>query len=231
MSLGSGRDSHLRETPLARAQGVVGWLVRAAQLEASSVRAFRELTPELVRHGARPSLLRAVRRAAVDEARHARVMRRLCRARGARVPPLAFAPARPRDAADLAAENVALGCVGELFGAAVARYQAEHAPAHDLRRACARIAGEEARHAALSFRMFVLLLPKLDAHARARTAQALAEAIAALHESLPPDASIRDELGLPDADALAALVASLEATSWAPLRRALERARDTRRAS
>ncbi len=220
MSLGSGRDSHLRSSELMVGTSTLGFLVRSAQLEASSVRAFRDLAGELVRRGARPSLVRAARRAARDEARHARLVRTLCRVRGKHVPPVRFRAPRSRTDGELAYENLILGCVGELFAATVARHQSEAAPAADLRRVAAVLARDEARHAALSFRLFALFLPRLEARERAGMLRALDAAVHALHGELliGPAAAA---LGLPEPKAVAALIASLDATAWAPLRRAL----------
>src|SRR5258708_38720960 len=70
----------------ARSSSRGRWLADAAWMEAASVRAFQRLARELAAHGAPLELVREARRAARDEARHARVMTTLARRHGERVP-------------------------------------------------------------------------------------------------------------------------------------------------
>jgi hypothetical protein len=95
----------------------------------------------------------------------------------------------------------------------VGAYQAERAREEMLRFAMASIAGDEARHAALSHDIHAWLMPQLDADARRRIAQSQQAMIAALHaESEQPE--IRELAGLPSADFARHMLAALERELW-----------------
>jgi rubrerythrin len=153
--------------------------------------------------------LSACRRAAADEARHARAMARLIERRGGRRP---RAPSRaPRSFGslfELALHNEREGVVGETWGALVAEHQAEHAPAEDVREAMRAIAREETEHAALSFRIARWARRRLGReHARALD-DARREAFTELRTTLgfrPGDAAARD-LGWPSRAKSAAML-------------------------
>ena len=179
-----------------------GWLAHAATLEAASVTAFRELRRDLAALGAPRRLLRAASRAAEEERRHTRHTQALARRFGARVTVMVEGPTRRATLEELAAHNAAEGCVREAFGALVARWQATFAEDAEVRSVMARIAEEEARHAALAFAIDAWVKPRLDAAARARVEAARREAT---REVMAPrardprrDAGLR-VLGLPDA--------------------------------
>lgn len=110
------------------------FLAQMAYLEAASVDAFVSLTHELEAHRAPTRLRAASRRAARDEVRHARVMRRLARRAGARVPEVQVEPSPVRSLEEIAIENAIEGCVRETFGAAVAMIQSERAGDARVRR-------------------------------------------------------------------------------------------------
>jgi hypothetical protein len=180
---GGGR----RPTGLARGARVCGrtalgaYFARMAYEEASSVHAFRRLREELILHGAPRALVRAAERSVREEEHHARVMARYARAHGAAaIPEPRLRDARPRSLEAVARENAVEGCVRETFGALLLRWQAARAPDPSLRRALARIAGDEARHAALSWAIAQWAEGRLDRGARARVQTARARAVAAL---------------------------------------------------
>ncbi|MFZ5890507.1 MAG: hypothetical protein ACOY0T_05505 [Myxococcota bacterium] len=179
--------------------GFSAYLSRSAELEAAAIPAFRRLRAELHERGAPRSLLRALSRAARDERRHARATSALARRHGARVTPPKLAAREPRSLEAIAMENVAEGCVRELYGALVATYQAEHAHNDDLRRMMKRIAHEETRHAALSMKVQTWLESRLDPAARARVRAARQRAMSELAAELDHavDPALAEAAGLP----------------------------------
>src|SRR5262249_20169897 len=122
----------------------------------------------------------------------------------------------PRSLEAFAIENVVEGCVRECFGAALGCYQARRASDPEIAAAMAEIAEDETRHAALAFEVDAWVQSRLHACARARVAQARAQAVSALRAELAcaPDSATRDVLGLPDAHAALQLCASLEQALW-----------------
>ncbi len=183
------------------------WLAEVAWLEGASVRAFRRLAEELASMNAPRALVRCASRSARDETRHARVMTRLARTRGATPPVVRVKRARARSREAFAIENAVEGCVREAFGALVATWQAEHAPDADVARAMRRIAIDETRHAALAWSIARWLAPTLDTDTRARISQAMRDAVAVLRCEVRsiPEPLARDA-GLPQGKAGAALV-------------------------
>lgn len=140
-------------------------LARMAALEAASVDAFRILEDELSRAGAPQRLLRACRRAARDEARHARSMERLAGSKKART---SLGKPRRRSLEAIAIENAREGCVGEAWGALLAYAQAKRATDPLVRSTMLRIAEDEARHAALSFAVDEWIARRLSDRSRVR---------------------------------------------------------------
>jgi hypothetical protein len=156
---------------------------RASHDEAASVAAFVRMRAELARHGAPSALVSAAERAARDEVRHARMMEAHARACGARVPsPRIRKKTAPRTLEAIARENAVEGCVAETMGALLARWQAAHARTPGLREDFAKIAADEARHAALSWAVARWAEDRLDDRARARVARARARAIERLRK-------------------------------------------------
>ena len=155
-------------------------IAHAAWLEAASIHAFRRLARELEAHGAPDHLIRRARVCARDEARHARIMSRMARRRGARVPAVVVRPTAARDLESVARENAVEACVGETFGALYAEWHAQHAPDPELREAMREIAPDELRHAALGWAVAAWAESKLDAQARARVRSARNEALTRL---------------------------------------------------
>jgi hypothetical protein len=179
-------------------------LAQMAQFESASVEAFHALDADLVRLGAPRNLLRAVRAAAKDEIRHARVVGRAAERFGARVPRTRVAPVPRRSLEQLAVDNAEEGCVKETFGAALASIQAARASDPPVRRMMRGIARDELAHAALAWRLAHWLEGRLDVRARARVEEARASAITALELELAQGEPENDRLGLPHASRLRA---------------------------
>jgi hypothetical protein len=192
-------------------------LAHLAALEAASIPAFARLARELAHHGAPGPLRRAAERARRDEVRHAATMRGLARGHGgllARVAGRAGKAARPL--AEVAIENAVEGCVRETWGAAVAAFQARSAGVPAVRAAMAAIARDEARHAALAWRVHAWALGALDEGARRRCERALRDEAAALHRELA-DTTGSDTaraLGLPTGAAARSLAAGVDRALW-----------------
>ena len=154
MTCGRRPDGLAARAPRRGESHIAAYFAQIAHLEAASVDAFEILGSELAAHGAPRSLRRGARQAARDEVRHARVMGSFARRAGARIQrPRVRRPAAARAVLDIALENAREGCVRETYGALVALWQAEHARDPRVRAAFAAIAREEARHAALSWRV------------------------------------------------------------------------------
>ena len=177
-----------------------GWLAEVSALEAASVPAFLRLAAELAKHGAPAQLVRAARRAAADEIRHAILTARAAAARGALPKFLTVVQLPVRSLLAVVTENAREGCVRETFGAITAAYQARHAADPELRALMTTIADDEARHAHLAW--------EVDAWARtvlpSRTATRLGEAKEVLFAELAvevgamsPPASLAVAAGLP----------------------------------
>lgn len=181
---------------------VAGWLGRMAYLEGAAILAFRDLRRDLRAHGAPRRLLRTASRSRRDEVRHARTMAALCRRHGARVPAARSDESAIPTLEQLATLNAVEGCVRESYGAVVARLQAMTAADREVRSAMARIAHEEAKHAALSFAIDGWARARLTPQARARVDAARTEAARALVEAAAQEvpAPLRAALGLPAPD-------------------------------
>jgi hypothetical protein len=187
-----------------------------AQLESASVAAFRRMRCELVAHGAPRRLLRGAERAARDEARHFRMMRRLARRRGVDVTPASqrIDPVRPLRA--IAIENAIEGCVNETIGALVAHHQARFAKAQDVREVMRRIASDETRHATLAWQVARWLEFRLDWGSRAAVRDARDQAVMklVLESGMAPFEHARQQLGLPSRASTLSLVRELGRRLW-----------------
>lgn len=188
---------------------------RMAHLEAASVPAFERLADELAAHGAPERLVRAARRSAKEEVRHARAMEALALRHGAPIPELKVAPFQDRSLEALALENAVEGCVRETFGALLAGWQARSAEDAQVRQSLAAIAPDEQRHAELSWAIDAWALERLSPEARERVEEARREAWRELERdaaaSLVPDAVARAS-GLPSARMAQRLVRELALT-------------------
>ncbi|APR85993.1 putative lipoprotein [Minicystis rosea] len=185
--LGGGRRPQGLVRPRAiDARSATGaYFARMSHAEAASVHAFARLGDELAAHDAPAALVRAAARSARDEVRHARAMARLAHARGTAIPQVRVRRGAPRSLAAIARENAVEGCIHEAFGALLVAYQAAHAPDEAMRRTFARIAADEARHAALSWAVSSWIEDRLTPRERARVAAARARAVRALRRCVP----------------------------------------------
>jgi hypothetical protein len=185
---------------------------KMAHLEAASVPAFERLAEELAAHGAPERLVRAARRSAREEVRHARAMEALARRHGAPMPEVVVAPCEPRSLEALAIENAVEGCVRETFGALLAGWQARSARDEAVREALSTIAPDELRHAELSWAIDAWALARLSPEERARVEAARQEAWRAL-EREAEESTLGEELamqaGLPSPEQARRLVREL----------------------
>lgn len=174
------------------------WLHGAAEAEAESVGAFAILAAELTALGAERKYVRAARAAMKDEIVHARMMRRLARIKTPKKTDTRKQPVVPsRSLVAFAEHNAAEGCVRETFGVALAAFQAAHASDPRVRVAMTRIVADEARHAALAFRIDAWARERLSKTAQKRVRSAERAAIAELRSAVRtwPDGDA--QLGLP----------------------------------
>ncbi|MCB9677641.1 MAG: hypothetical protein H6737_21225 [Alphaproteobacteria bacterium] len=184
-----------------------------ARMEHASVASFAKLTLDLLALGAPPSLLAAVQQAAADEIEHARLcFGMLARSGTALEPgPMAFQPIVPcADAAAVAYATVREGCLGETMGAWLADHAAAGCDDPAARGVLARIAADEARHAALSWEIVAWLLRTGGPEVRDAVQRAFAEPFAVV----PP-------VGLASDAAVARWVDAAQAEVLAPAVRAL----------
>jgi len=195
------------------------YLARAAHLEDAAVSAFAILAAELRAHGAPKSLTRSCLVARADEVRHAREMGELARAFGVVPPSAEVGPSRVRPLLEIAIENAIEGCVRETFGALVGAWQGEHARDYRVRATMKRIAKDEARHAALGWRIHDWAMSRMGAKEHARVREAVSRAIDELEASsrVEPDSVLARTLGLPNAAQALALVAAMRAEVWSML--------------
>lgn len=177
-----------------------------ARGEHASIASFAALERALARHGAPAELVRATRRARRDEARHARFayawLRRLSGQRVTRRP--LRARAEEVDLATLAIDTLRDGCFEETLGALLLARMAETARDAELAAALSAVAVDEARHAALAWRVLAFALaqdPGLAPRLRAELAR-LPDAIARLGGA--PDDALEGE-GVPARATVAAL--------------------------
>jgi len=142
--------------PELRALLAAAW-TRDALFEHASVASFGRFALELLAAGAPAELVEEAHRAALDEARHARLCFSLASAyAGETIAPGAF-PFEGRvevvsDLASIAARAVKEGCIGETIAAVVAAEELAAAEDPAVRSVLALIAEEEARHAELAWR-------------------------------------------------------------------------------
>jgi hypothetical protein len=172
-----------------------------AYLEAASVLSFRRLRLELASHGAPRRLLRAVTRAARDEVRHARTMKRWAIACGVRPEQPALESAEPRSLAEIATENAAEGCVAESYGALTLAFQARHAASAAFRATFRSVARDELRHAELAWAIAHWLEARLSQREHRRCRDAIHQGLATIASGHDHDNDGVAELGLPDAEA------------------------------
>lgn len=199
-----------------KARGLGAHFARAAELEAASVFAFRQLRGQLRAHGAPRALLSKLSRAARDERRHTRTTCALARRFGGTPRYAQIATNVCPSIEEIAMDNVVEGCIRETYGALVATWQAREARDPEIRAAMQRIAREETSHAALSFELQRWLERRLHRtqlqRVEAAKRRALGELRAALE--LPHEMTIAEIAGLPSVARSRELFASLTATLW-----------------
>lgn len=176
---------------------------RDAQAECESVSAFLQLGLELSSLGAPEALVHAALSAARDEIGHARALSRLAGDyAAAEVTPvlprqsLRAPVVGPAGLARLAVESFVDGCIGEAQAAARASAGAGRARDARVARVRARIAEEEAAHAALGWQLVDLALATGGEH--------VADALAAARTQVRATLGVDDE-GARSHDALAEL--------------------------
>lgn len=160
-----------------------------AELEAASVPAFVQLARELEAHRAPRALVRRALRSASEEVRHARVVGALARRFGSTPRWPRHPIGRVRALEDLARENAVEGCVRETYGALVARHQQRFARDAAIARVYRGIAGDETRHAELSWDVARWAEPRLSRRARQNVARARSDAARALTMDLARSSS------------------------------------------
>ncbi|MCB9706824.1 MAG: ferritin-like domain-containing protein [Myxococcales bacterium] len=197
----------------ARAADPVGdFFAEVAHLEAAAAPAFGHLARELALHGAPTPMIQAALRARGDELRHARVTAALARRHGGRPQRPRLQPTPPRPLVEVASDNAIEGCVRETYGALVAHHQARRAGDPVIRRALARIADDETRHAALSWS----LAAWADARLRPSERRAVAKRRRAALERLEVELTRREHprvealAGMPRPDEARALFRGLQ---------------------
>jgi hypothetical protein len=131
------------------------WAQRAAA-EHASVAEFARLANTLLALRAPHSLVRGAHAAAQDEVGHAADAYALASAltgsaQGPARLPLSLARPSPRSRAELVAQTVLEGCIGETLASVEARASANRASCGATRGAFERVAAEEADHAVLAF--------------------------------------------------------------------------------
>ena len=137
----------------------------------------------------------------VDEVIHARLVGELARRMGATIEAPTIVPAHEPTLAELARENAIEGQVAETFGALLATCQGQLATDPAVRAVFARIAIDEARHAAFAHELAPWLEAQLDDGTRAEIAAARRAAVANIVEQFDVHVSAADRavLGIPDA--------------------------------
>ena len=194
-------------------RGAGAYFAHVAGLELAAVAAFAELSHWLVAHGAPSQLVERCRVAGRDELRHTALMSELARSCGAEPEPVRFLPSRARTLLELALENAREGTSRELFGAAVAAWQARFASSPDVRARFAEIARDEAQHAELSLELASWLAVRLSEQERVLVARERERAFAELDRELASEVS--DEVvavaGVPAAANARRLLAELRA--------------------
>jgi hypothetical protein len=212
------RPATLVEEPDGAARSVGDVLARSAYLEAASVEAFLDLARQLEAHGAPRALIRRLRRAAMDEVRHARDVGALARAYGAEPPAVRVEASGERSLLAIALENAREGCVRETWGAACAVVQSMRAADPRVRETMRSVARDELAHAALSWDVARWIEARLSPEERAEVARergaAERQLELELEEGLPPEAW-RATLGLPSRDEARAILQGMHAEVWA----------------
>lgn len=195
------------------------------RMEHASIAAFARLTLDLMACGAPAALLAAVQQAAADEVAHAQA----CFAIAARLSgqprsPGAMSFADPivpcGDLVSLAVAATREGCMGETLGAALAAASAQRAQDPQIRATLETIAADEARHAALSWRIVAWAIQAGGPLVRAAVADAFQRPLPLTTPAFP-DSANAEAMGVLSADAQEAIFARALREVVAPARRVL----------
>ncbi|MCB9526138.1 MAG: hypothetical protein H6702_22565 [Myxococcales bacterium] len=209
------RPAGLVSPPPPFARDAVGaWWAAMAHEEAAAVHAFARLLADLARLGAPADLVTDARQALVDEVHHLALAAAQAHRLGARVDLPQVPVPTPRPAEAVAHENATAGCVHEAFAALEATWQASRVADPDARAVLARVAADEARHAALSARIHHWLMGTLAPATQARVEAARAAELARLGVTLAqrPEAPVDPRPGRRDALALWAALSGAAST-------------------
>lgn len=192
------------------------YFAQLSRLEAASIVAFDVLGAELRAYAAPARLVSAVARARADEVTHAELTATLARRFGATPRGPRVHATSVRSLRAIAVENAREGCVRETWGALEARWQATHASDPHVRRCLRRIAGDELRHAALSWQIAAWVEPQLDAAGQRAARRARHSAVTELARELaiPTNPELVGVVGLPGRQARRALLSSLRHQLW-----------------
>jgi hypothetical protein len=210
------RPADLRDEPAEHGDPVGIALADMARIEAASVHAFRRLEKVLSELDAPASLRARARSAARDEIRHARIVSRIARARGAKHRRILVDREAVPTTYALALENAVEGCVKETLGVAYLAHQASHAEDPELRTMAASLYEDELAHATLSWDLVAFFDAHLDEAQRAtlRAAQTRAlEEVVEEASSLHHD--VRKAFGIPSGEIVARMVEGLRTTLYA----------------
>ncbi|XXX76990.1 ferritin-like domain-containing protein [Sorangium sp. So ce134] len=197
-----------------------------AALEHASIASFARFSLQLLALGAPADLVAEAHRAALDELEHARLAYGIASRLAGRAigpGPLLEAAAAPLGAgvAEVVEALVEEGCVGETLGAAEGRELSRLAADPALAAALARIAADEERHAALSWRALSWMLATFGEPARAAAERAFSRAAARYAIDPAPGPYVHEALGLLPARAIGALRREVLVEVVAPCRAAL----------
>ena len=168
-------------TPQAEAGA---FFAELAYLEEAAVTAFRYLAQELKAYDAPAAFIQVAEEAIHEEIEHAELMTALAHRYGATVAPVEVEPFALRPLCEIAYDNAREGCTRETFGSLMAMWQAETAEDPAVRAVVERIAWEEARHAALSWKIDAWIRPQLTPEERTTCERIHQESVAMLHEEV-----------------------------------------------
>lgn len=207
---------------LDRPEVAAHWL-EAGLEEHASVASFARFTLELVAVGAPPEFLADSAAAMRDEVRHAELAFALAQRFGANAQgpgPLDAGPARGMTLAEVVVATVREGCVGETLAAAQAELAAAKATDTAVVAALEEIAIDEARHAALAWRVVQWAL-SVDPSLRAVVSAAFAEAASLVSAPTDPAPSGLEAYGVLSGDAVATVRARTVRDTVGPFAAAL----------
>ncbi|MBL8683812.1 MAG: ferritin-like domain-containing protein [Myxococcales bacterium] len=197
------RTEGVDEVTATRARDTLGVFIA---LEAEAIAAFERLARELVALGAPEAMVQAARSCAEDERRHVAMVSALDGRTALQAPVARELPLR--SAMDVALENAVEGCVRETFGVVIAQWQAEHSTNARVRACYAKIAADEARHAALAGEIDAWFAARSSEDERAKIEEAKRHAMNELRAEQPW--AVGDPwLGTPNATVAKALVDAL----------------------